>query len=59
MFIISSLYQLCWCTKLLNFSSECYYKEEIKENNAWFIYAIGVNFAEGVFMHVKSCHDTF
>ena len=30
-----------------------WYKEEIKENNAWFIYAIGVNFAEGIFMYVK------
>ena len=35
------------------------YEEEIKENNAWLIYAIGVNFAEGTSMHVRICHDTF
>ena len=34
------------------------YKKEIKENNAWFISAIGVNFAEGILMDVKSCHNT-
>ena len=32
-----------------------WYKEEIKENNAWLIYAIGVNFGEGIFMHDKVC----
>ena len=31
-----------------------WYKEEKQENNAWFIYAVGVNFAEGIFMLVKS-----
>ena len=36
-----------------------WYEEEIKENDAWFIYTIGVNFAEGIFMHAKSCHNTF
>ena len=28
------------------------FAEEIKENNAWLIYAIGVNFTEEVFMHL-------
>ena len=31
----------------------------MKENDAWFIYAIGVNFTEGIFMHVKSWRNTF
>ena len=31
----------------------------MKVNDAWFIYAVGVNFAEGIFMHAKSCHNTF
>ena len=30
-----------------------------KENNAWLIYAVGVNFAEGIFMQVKSCNNAF
>ena len=30
-----------------------WYKEEVKEN-AWSIYTIGVNFAEGIFMHLAS-----
>ena len=30
-----------------------------KRKNAWLIYAIGINFAEGIFMQVKSCHNTF
>ena len=30
-----------------------------KENNTWFTYAIGVNFAEGIFMQVKSYNNTF
>ena len=29
-------------------------KKEIKENNAWFIYAIGVNSAEEMFMCTKA-----
>ena len=40
------------------FCSE-WYKKELKENNAWFIYALGVNFAERIFLHVKSCDHTF
>ena len=31
----------------------------MKENDAWFIYAIGVNFTEGIFMHIKCCDHTF
>ena len=34
-------------------------KEEIIENNSWFVYAVGVNFKEWIFMHVKSCYKTF
>ena len=33
-----------------------WYKEEIKENNAWLIYAKSVNFGEGIFMHAKACN---
>ena len=36
-----------------------WYKEVIKENNAWFIQVVGVNFAEEISMHVKSCHNTW
>ena len=28
-------------------------------NNACFIYAICANFAGGIFMHIRSCHNTF
>ena len=34
-------------------------KEEIRENNAWFIYAIDDNFTEGIFMQAKSCNHAF
>ena len=63
MFIVSSFYQVCWCILhrvcliCLTFCS-AWYKDEI-ENNACFIYAIGVNFAKGIFMHTKTCHNTF
>ena len=35
------------------------YKEELIENNAWFIYAVVVYFTGGIFMHTKSCDNTF